>query len=93
MLTRGSEIIQTIPKIPNCVLNSVPVMVIHGAEDTVTKLSGSRRLAHVIADQSVVRMITVRGARHEIHNELMANGRGQFFDELCAFVTEAFKEK
>lgn len=71
-------------------INSVPVLLLHGSEDTICKIDGTIQLRNAIKDQDKVSFVTVPNARHEMHNERPENGREEFFRAASEFLTRVF---
>lgn len=91
-ITRGKELVRDIPAkdaSTSVLRSSTPVLIIHGAKDTLTDPDGSKRLAEAIAHE--VDVVICPNALHEMYNETKELGRKQFFDCLVEFVGRAFK--
>lgn len=69
--------------------SDVPVLILHGGEDNLTRPSGSEKLAQAIAHEVEVNVIP--HALHEVHCELPEHGRTVYFDKLVAFAENVFK--
>jgi alpha-beta hydrolase superfamily lysophospholipase len=90
MLTRGNSIVArvTADESNALVINSgVPVLLVHGTEDIVCKLEGSKRLGKAVKAKDMVEMVVVDKAKHEMHHELPA-AREIFFEAVCKFTNK-----
>lgn len=91
LLSRGTALLKSIRQsdASNSVLRSdTHVLIIHGELDTLTRVSGSQRLADAIHHH--VQLYVVPAAKHEVHCELGQNGRHVYFERAADFATRAF---
>lgn len=66
----------------------VPTLVVHGEEDRVASVRGSQELAARAGD--TLRLVTIEGAYHEMHNEPEGTGvPGRFLSEVLGFIGQA----
>jgi alpha-beta hydrolase superfamily lysophospholipase len=92
MLTRGGVLVERVGKdnSRSLVVNSgIPVLLVHGANDTVCKPAGSERFARALKVQEAVTSLVVADAKHEMHFEL-PGPRGKFFGEVSRFFSSCY---
>ncbi|PXF43616.1 Monoacylglycerol lipase [Gracilariopsis chorda] len=86
LLTYGTSIVDTVKQGTECVLNSVPVLVLHGKVDKITRIEGSKKLVDAINHKGHAKMIEIDGAFHEAFNEKPEMGSSTFYDSVCEFL-------
>ena len=86
MLRKGEEVLRSLSNNSTALLKSgVPVLILHGENDTVAIPEGSRRLHNAIQGKHVEHVM-VPESFHEMHCELAEYGRTSFFQKLITFV-------
>jgi len=93
-LNRGKKLLKEVEEksSENSLLcSNVPVLIVHGELDNLTRPEGSQKLAKAIANE--VEIVIAPGAYHEVHNETLEHGRKVFYDKLTDFVTRVLPEQ
>jgi lysophospholipase len=62
----------------------IPALIVHGEDDAIAPAQGSRALFDVIGSEDK-RLVTFPGARHELHNERLAD-RSKFIELLASWM-------
>lgn len=90
MLRRGNSVVLEYRTNVDAVVNSgVPVLILHAQNDKVTSVSGSQALVEASRNDNV-KLECVPDSNHEMHNELLQNGRAIFYDKLTHFIRNVF---
>lgn len=92
-LSYGPLIIDRIKSGEESVFTSgIPTMVVHGKNDEITDIAGSRDLVAALQEEKKGHavLVEIEGARHEVFNELDEYGRNEFYDNISTFLTNAF---
>ena len=95
MLSYGTKLIDKIKKEEDMVFKTeIPVLVLHGTEDSVIKLEGSQRLVAALSanSKSSCELKEVEGSFHEMHNELEDRGKAVFYEYIVSFLKKSFSK-
>lgn len=72
-----------------CMLKSVPLLIVQGELDPVSSVEGSKKLVEAAGDKA--ELVLVSRAFHEVHNEDEEHGRGEFVKTCASFLRKVFE--
>ncbi|CAN8066603.1 unnamed protein product [Agarophyton chilense] len=90
LLTYGTTVLEAVKEEPECVLNTVPVLVLHGGGDKVVRIEGSEKLVNAINEKGNAKLVKIDDAFHETFNEKPEMGSEKFFESVVEFLNSVF---